>query len=277
MGTLDSLSALISAQTDGTAQNLHFYMMPRDASGGITLTTTRLNSMWAFYKSRNGSGETSLTTTPAIPDKTSYGALNHADATSGKTLKLVNFSGQLYGAGQIVLYDRLYHVGGFSGTVTTAQAPASSTPLTRNTGGVGNVMFVEIHTQIGSTARTATVSYKNQAGTTKTSKTFAIGGTGNREKYRLIAVPLADGDTGVTEFLDITLSASTATAGSFGVIICNPLADAFSPAYGFNQSYVVGSPVMPEIHDDAALMFGFNPCASSSNNDMMLSLSIVEA
>lgn len=98
-----------------------------------------------------------------------------------------------------------------------------------------------------------------------------------REKVRLISVPLADGDLGVSEFLSITLTATTGAAGSFGVIVCEPLAEAFSPAYAFSQSYIVGSPSMPEIDDEAALMFAFNPVISSSTNDMMLSLSLVEA
>lgn len=253
MGTISSISSLLSAQTDGTAQNIAVNYTTRNSTGALSPTLKFLNSCWSWDKSRNGTGDVTLTTTPSIPTRTSFGAIAHSNASSGKELWLTRVSGMANGAGLLSIYDRLYHVGGFSGTVTTAQAPASSVSLTRGTSGVGNELFVEIHTAIGTTATTATVSYKNQAGTTKTSKSFIIGGTNYREVMRLIPVPLADGDTGVTEFLSITLAATTGAVGSFGVIVVKRILSLSALMNSFDASLVVGAVPVQKIEADAAI------------------------
>ena len=61
-----------------------------------------------------------------------------------------------------LLYDRLLHIGGLNATTTTAQTVGGSLCAIR--AGHGNQIWVEIYTQIGSTATTIT-GYTNQAGT----------------------------------------------------------------------------------------------------------------
>ena len=62
--------------------------------------------------------------------------------------------------GILVLYDRLLHIGGLNATTTAAQTVGGS--LSRYTGGAGNQIWVEIYTQIGTTATTITANYTNQ-------------------------------------------------------------------------------------------------------------------
>lgn len=124
-----------------------------------------------------------------------------------------------------LLYDRLSHQGGLDGTVTTEQTTNLPTAaLTRYTDGVGVMAALEIYTQIGSTATTATINYTNQAGTAaRTSKAIVFGGTNRRNVTCFLMFPLQDADTGVRSVEGVTLAASTLTAGAFGVTLFKPL------------------------------------------------------
>jgi hypothetical protein len=105
--------------------------------------------------------------------------------------------------------------------VTTAQT-VNSTALTRYTSGVGVQCWLEFYTATGATACTATVSYTNQAGASGRSGTAAIPAT--TVIGQIIPVTLAAGDTGVQSVQSVTLSATTGTAGNFGVTLLQFLA-----------------------------------------------------
>jgi len=127
--------------------------------------------------------------------------------------------------GMITIVDRLSHQGGLSATTTGAQTtnlPTSA--LTRYTSGVGVQMGLEIYTVIGTTATTITTSYTNTVPTAgQASPAIAFGGTNNREASRILFVPLASGDKGVTAVANVNIVASTLTAGAFGVTLFYPL------------------------------------------------------
>lgn len=236
--------------------------------------------MWEFEKNPGGSG--AVPTTSAIPVNTTNGGLFQTDPGGGRQKWILGGTGMLSGgaaSGTLVLYDRLVHMGGLSGTTTTAQTTnLPTTALTRNTGGVGNKILVEIYTQIGTTTTTATVNYKNTAGTTKTSKEFAIGGTGLREAQRIIEVPLADGDTGVTTIENFDLLATTGTAGNIGMCIAKPIGYFPCTNAGVGQlvDFISGIPAAQEIPTDAclALYFVSNTTTTPQAN---LMLSFIES
>jgi hypothetical protein len=108
--------------------------------------------------------------------------------------------------------------------------------------------MVEIYTVIGTTARTITASYTNQAGTSgRTTIAANIGATGFREETRAIFLPLASGDTGVQAVASVTLSGTTGTAGNFGVTVLQPrayLAIGAPGAAGW-RDFVTGMPGIP--------------------------------
>jgi hypothetical protein len=168
-----------------------------------------------------------------------------------------------------MLYDRLFHIGGLSGTATTDQTIQGSTPspaLTRNTGGEGNIVFVEIYTVIGTTGVTLTMTYTNQAGTTGKTATINIGATGFREVTRAIRIPLAAGDTGVRAVEKIALSATTGTVGNFGITIAQPLALVPVGAAGSGgwRDYTTGLPGIPTIDPGACLSVAYFPASTTA-------------
>jgi hypothetical protein len=171
----------------------------------------------------------STPTTSVALDKTSNYAINSlvTDGVSGRLSILgarLNPSG--VGGIAVMLVDILNMSGGLSGIVTGAQSTNLPTAaLTRYTDGVGVHAAIIIHSQIGSTATTVTVSYTNQDGTSgRTSTALAIGASGLREAGSLFRIPLQAGDTGIQAVASINLVGTTGTAGNIGVVLYKPLA-----------------------------------------------------
>ena len=219
MTAITDLSDLVNRMTggnSGTPENLFFHKAARVA--GVTADATiagRPASLWRY----DGQPSAGITpTTGAIPDNTTDGGLKQADPGGGRQKWLVSAGAMSLSAGSLILYDRLFHEGGLSGTTTTAQDVQTTTPspaLTRYTNGVGNLAWIEIYTIIGTTATTVTMNYVDQDGNTAvTSPATTIGGTGFREVSRVIFLPLAAGDSGVRAVESVDLLATTGTANS---------------------------------------------------------------
>jgi hypothetical protein len=278
MAALTDLSDLINRSTggnSGTPQNQFWFKAARVAGAAATATIAgRPASLWT-YDGTPGGGV--APTTVAAPDNTTAGALPFTSAGGGRQSWMTQAWATALNAGTLILYDRLLHIGGLSGTVTTAQTVGGS--LTRNTGGAGNFVFAEIYTAIGATARTITMSYTDQDGNTgQTSTAVAIGATGFREVTRAIMLPLAAGDTGVRAVADVTLSATTGTAGDFGITVGKPIAYmgvGTAGAPGF-RDYVTGLPGIPEIESGACLSLLWYP-ATAVAPEVFGGYAIVEA
>jgi hypothetical protein len=160
----------------------------------------------------------------AVPDSTTAGGFQQPNPGGGRQLWLTNVAvTSIQTAGALVIYDRLLHVGGLSGTVTSAQAVGGS--LTRYTGSQSydNEVWIEISQAIGATPTTFTVSYTNQLGNAVVSPSHAIGGTGFREVGRFIPMPCAALSTGVQGVTSITFAGTTGTTGAFALVVARPL------------------------------------------------------
>ena len=241
----------------------------------ITAAIGRSMAMWRL-----------LLPAPATPtasvalDKTSDNAIGPIpNATSGKLQILggrFNTSGQA--GAMAVAIDLLNHQGGLSGTVTTEQTTNLPTAaLTRHTGGDGVFIGIVIYALVGTTATTISVRYTNQAGTpNRVSTVTSFGATGFREVGRLIQIPLQAGDTGVRSVEGVTVTATTGTAGNFGVCLFKPLmgfsldsATGTMPLDAVSSGGMIGS--MAEFDDDACLTFvAFTPISQTINGALLL-------
>jgi hypothetical protein len=281
MAALTDLSDLLNRGTggnNGAPETPFYFKAPRIAGAAATAPIAgRMASLWR-YDGMPGGG--AIPTTRAIPTRTTQGAFPYTAAGGGREKFALTVGLASSVAGVFTVYDRLFHIGGLSGAVTTAQTVQGSTPtpaLTRNTGGVGNVVFVEIYTQIGNTAQTITMNYTNQAGTTgRISTAVAIGGSNNREATRVIMLPLQGSDTGVRAVESVTLSGSTAIAGEFGVIIARPfpLLAVATAGMAVIRDWTTGLPMPPDVND-MCLSLLFFP-ASAAAPDIYGGFSFVE-
>lgn len=161
-------------------------------------------------------------TTWATPTKDTLGALNPrmVNPATGKTCRILFCAFRPSVANQpYIIRDRVGHMGGLNGTLTTAQTVNASltTPSAdlRCEAGGGNVdWWIEIYTALGSTGVNATLAV-----------TYSDNSTGNVvvaipasvPAYRRIRIPPSSGNLSIKAISTCTLSATTGTAGNFGI------------------------------------------------------------
>jgi len=284
MAAITDLSDLINRFTggnSGTPENIFVYKAPRINGTAVGATNAAVAgkyvSLWQ-YDGTHGNG--SAPGAVAVPTNSTNGALPITNPGGSREKWLTQVSGASSAAGVLLLYDRLLHISGLSGTSTadqTVQGASPSVVLTRNTGGVGNIVFYEVYTQIGATATTITMTYTNSAGTGSRTSTQTIGGTGFRNAQSGYIIPLAAGDKGVQAVEKVKLTATTGTAGDFGITIAKPIA--YIPigtvgVMGF-RDFSTGLPGIPKIDTDACLAFLFLS-NSTTAPELTYGLSFVE-
>jgi hypothetical protein len=236
----------------------------------------RLNANWQVFLPA-----------PAVP--TTSVALNKDSAQSMGPIPDIStgrltflggrFNTSTFGAGGMLLVDLLNVSGGLNATLTTAQTTNLPTAgLTRHTTGEGVMAGIVIYTTVGTTATTITISYTNSAGVSgRTSTATSFGGTGFREAAILIPIPLQAGDTGVESIESVTVTATTGTAGNFGVCMYKPLAmislesaTGAMPLDAVSTGCIIGS--LAEIDPDACLTISvFSATTTSVTGAIILS------
>lgn len=252
MAQLTDLSDLINRQTGGNngTPEAFWYFKNGRVNNAVQGSTAGL--MYSSWDIDGTPGRGAKPTTCTACDNSTPGAIRLTAPGSGRQKWLVSFARNSYRQGMGILYDRLVHITGLSGTSTSAQTvqgtgPTPATPRNATTGR-GNVIVIEILTQIGTTATTVTASYIDQDGNTATTPAVSIGGTNRREAGRAFVMPLAAGDTGVKSVISITLAATTGTAGNIAVALIRPLFTiGASTCGGGALDFATGLPNLPEL------------------------------
>lgn len=246
-----------------------------------TARATRPSAIWRSFLP----APAAVTTSVAL-DRNSDVAIGPIPTVlSGNELCVLGGRFNTSGAGgmAVCVIDLLNHHNGMSGIVTTEQTtnlvgtPASTAALTRYTDGEGVMIGLVIYTTVGTTATTVTVRYTNSSGVgNRTSTATTFGGTGFREANILIPIPLQAGDTGVRSVEGVTVTATTGTAGSFGVSLFKPLgmyalndATGTMPIDAVSTGGVTGQLALA--HADACLtLIGFGQTTQSINGTLLL-------
>jgi hypothetical protein len=228
----------------------------------FSTTTIRILRPNASWQSFNPTPATP--TTSVALDKNSAQSMSPIPAVSTGRLTMLGarISTSNYGAASIMVVDLLNVNGGLNATLTTPQTTNLPTAaLTRYTSGEGVMAGIVVYTIIGTTATTVTISYTNSAGVSgRTSTATTFGGSFYREAGLLIPIPLQAGDTGIRSIESVTVTATTGTAGNFGVCLYKPLAmislesaTGAMPLDSVSTGCIIGS--LCEIHPDACLTF----------------------
>jgi hypothetical protein len=257
MSALASLSDLVlQLTTSGIADNDFFHKTGlRSGVVASGLTVGRWSSMW-LYDGQPGGASALPTSTPDIPTNTTAGSIDPDPFTAGKQRWLLGATATCLTTGTVMLYDRLHEQAGLSATVTTPQTVSGTlTRYNTNSTCVGNQIWAEIYSPIGGTQTTISCIYICQDGTTKTSQSATFGGTGWLERDRMIPIPLASGDSGVQKVTSCTVTATTGTAGSFGITVLHPLTYVYITLAGVGSSkdLISGTPGVVEILPNACL------------------------
>lgn len=205
----------------------------------------------------------------AICNSALIGAFGITNATGGKT----NYLGRAMllssnNATDVQFHDRLAHMGGLNGTLTTTQTvdvDASNVALTARIGSTdyGDVQWwLEWYTDTGATASNATVAVTYDDNSTGNLALIAVGGTVRASRM----IPLLPAVAGrkINSVQTVTLSASTVAAGSFGVTATRNLGGL---SMGLANGGVIGewSTVgIPQIAADACVFMVMIPGTTTS-------------
>ncbi len=199
------------------------------AAAGLTIPIYK-TSFPVNNRSHSGWKATGVPTAGATPttavtcDRTTVGALAVPAPAGSNTWHLMEMWLGADSGSTISVLDRLAHMGGLSGTSTSAQTVGVSLPA-RWTDYDTVQVYLEVYTALGSTAVSATISYTNQDGTSGRTGSLPSDGSSYANANMFMGpFTLADGDTGVQSVQSVTLSASTGTAGNFGITLARQLA-----------------------------------------------------
>ena len=209
------------------------------------------------------------------------GAIPAATATcNNATTGTVNFTQQVSPATSYIVYidlatgnsamtleihDRLAHMGGLNGTLTTAQTVSLDINTLAGTDNIserkGDADFSDVswwlewYTATGATAVTATVNVTYNDGTTGNLTGLSLAAT--RPASFMVAlntqIPSASAGKFIRGVNTVTLSATTGTAGSFGVTATRLKVSVGSPIANYKVTADWAQLGLPHIPNSAAL------------------------
>ena len=184
-------------------------------------------SMW---RATGQPGQGAIPSTAAVCDINTTGCVRFAQQTApAKSYGAWMSATCSNSATTVEMHDRLMHMGGLSGTVTTAQtvgidlsANLSTSNLDARKGDAdySDVQWwLEWYTATGATAVTATVNVTYNDGTTGDLTSLALSGTRPAAFMATLngLIPSTASGKFIRGVNTVTLSATTGTAGSFGV------------------------------------------------------------
>jgi hypothetical protein len=248
--TSDVVSALAAAGNSGAGGRFNIYKT----------SLTAVASNW--YSGWQEGGAPAAGATPGAwvnPTYATLGAYNPNYVNPGSaTCRLLwgSIAQTSQGQGKW-LVDRLGHMGGLNGTVTTAQSTgaAMSSPVSdgRCSSDYSDVeWYLEWYSATGSTGVTATcaVTY-NDGSTGNCTVTVAA----NTPAYRMLPIQPPAGTVGkwIKTVDTVTLSASTGTAGNFGVTAIKRLASFASIAANYADIRDFAALDMPKVGANACI------------------------
>lgn len=200
-----------------------------------SLSNTAAGQFHSLWRATGQPGQGAIPAAAAVCDHTLTGSMGFAQQTSPATS---------YGAWSnavcsnsavtIEIHDRLMHMGGLVGNVATAQTAnldVSANLATNNLDvrkGDANYSdiqwWLEWYTDTGSTAVTATVNVTYNDGSSANLTGISLAATRRASFMQSLNgfIPAADSGKYIRDVNTVTLSATTGTAGSFGVTATRP-------------------------------------------------------
>ena len=198
----------------------------------------QFHSLW---RATGQPGQGAIPTAAAVCNSDLVGGFNFAQQSAPNA----SYIGYLevvcqYNAVTLEVHDRLMHMGGLNGTLTTAQAVnlnLNGVTADNMANRIGDANYSDVqwwlewYTDTGSTAATATVNVTYNDGTTGNLTGIALAGTRRASFMQPLngLIPAAAAGKYIRAVNSVTLSVSTGTAGNFGVTATRPRVSLASP------------------------------------------------
>lgn len=200
-----------------------------------SLSNAVAGQYYSLWRATGQPGQGAIPTTAAICTNSLLGGMNFAQQTAPVT----SYGGWTQAvcsnaAVTIEIHDRLMHMGGLLGNITTSQTvnlDVHSNIASNNLAArIGDSDYDDIqwwmewYTDTGATASNATINVTYNDGSSGNLTLVAVGGT--LRVGRMIAlnslIPSADSGKFIRDINTVILSASTGTAGNFGFTATRP-------------------------------------------------------
>lgn len=194
----------------------------------------------------------------ANPTSATTGALGFANQTAPVTSYLAWLALQFgNSASNLEVHDRLAHMGGLSGIVTTAQGALSLVTNSPGASRLGDANYsdvqwwLEVYTALGATGVNATVAVEYNDASTGNLAAIALGATPRQgRRYPLVSAVAGKFIRAVT---GVTLSATTGTAGNFGITATRPRTSISAPLLNKTETFDWAQLGLPNVPNDSCL------------------------
>lgn len=220
----------------------------------------------SLWRATGQPGQGGIPAAAAVCDHSTVGAMGFTQQTAPATSYGAWANGVCSNSAvTIEIHDRLMHMGGLSGTVATAQtvnldlnANLASANLDARKGDANfsDVQWwLEWYTDTGSTAVTATVAVTYNDGTSGNLSAISLAAT-RRASFMVPLnqfIPAAAAGKYIRDVDTVTLSATTGTAGSFGVTATRPRMTLPLPLANKMEIFDWAQLGLPEIFNSACL------------------------
>lgn len=231
-----------------------------------SIASQTANSYCSLWRATGQPGQGAIPTVVATCNNTTVGTIGFNQQMSPSTsygayLEIATGNAAM----TMELHDRLANMGGLNGTLTTAQSVnldlntllATDNINTRK--GDANYSdvqwWLEWYTATGGTAVTATIVVTYNDGTTGNLSVLSLAAT--RPASHMIPlnslIPSAQSGKFIRGIVSVTLSATTGTAGNFGVTVTRPRMTLSSPFANFKFIADWAQLGLPEIYNSSAI------------------------
>lgn len=249
------------------------YLESKQLVSKASIASQSSNTWVSLWRATGYPAQGAIPAAAAVCDNATVGGHTLSASTSGTQ----HWSGHTVRSGNsgmlAIAYDRLAHMGGLSGTVTTAQsANIDLATLGVSADRIGAADYTEIdwwlewYTATGSSAVTVTVNV-----------TYSDSSSGNLNAISLAAtrpasyclnlreyLPTAKAGLGIKGVNTVTLSATTGTAGSFGVTAGRQISEASAIVANYPVTERFSAATMPDIRDDSCIAWAVMTSTTST-------------
>lgn len=224
------------------------------------------NSYCSLWRATGQPGQGAIPTVVATCNNTTVGTIGFNQQTSPSTsygayLEIATGNAAM----TMELHDRLANMGGLNGTLTTAQSvnldlntllATDNIDTRKGDANYSDVQWwLEWYTATGGTAVTATIAVTYNDGTTGNLSVLSLAAT--RPASHMIPlnslIPSAQSGKFIRGIVSVTLSATTGTAGNFGVTVTRPRMTLSSPFANFKFIADWAQLGLPEIYNSSAI------------------------
>ena len=231
-----------------------------------SIASQTANSYCSLWRATGQPGQGAIPTVVATCNNTTVGTIGFNQQMSPSTsygayLEIATGNAAM----TMELHDRLANMGGLNGTLTTAQSvnldlntllATDNIDKRKGDANYSDVQWwLEWYTATGGTAVTATIVVTYNDGTTGNLSVLSLAAT--RPASHMIPlnslIPSAQSGKFIRGIVSVTLSATTGTAGNFGVTVTRPRMTLSSPFANFKFIADWAQLGLPEIYNSSAI------------------------